>query len=742
MKNLKTNILRLYLMLLLMALTAVSPMALTAVAQMQKMSPMVRHAVMKNEQMAHRQTAAAKGTDAQQAGLAQANGKKMTAFVRTSDKSILKDNGCKVLAEFGDIYIANIPVNRLRSLASSPAVSRIEANYGRKALLDSTAIMANVCPVWDTPAPQPDVNIGMKGTGVVVGVMDIGFDLTHPAYYSEDGSRYRVKALWDQLDLTSNGHPVTGTDTTYIGRQYIGMDELLQKGCSYDGKTMSHGTFTSTQAAGNSLRFVPQAHEALRRSLPYGYDVDAFSGIAPDADICLVANCVGDNVVYIPEENYDYYTSALDALGFKYMFDFADAMGKPCVASFSEGSYTDLYGDDILFAEVLDKMLGSGHILCASAGNESHLNTHMLKPVGKQMAGAFIASSFDAMYVIRSVGEAVFRLTFYDGGGGTTVRDYTVKGTMCDEETGYFPIDTVLVDGICHYVAMASYPSCYNPSEWATELYIFAEDGERISGSVPISLMLVGEDCLAEVFGSGGEFVANAKDPALRDYDSVRNVLSPGALPRVICVGAVNSRYNFITYMDYLETVTWGEKGCHSRFSSVGPAMSGLIKPDVSAPGSLAMGSYSSFFHEEKTSSWDAMSYEWNGREYLWHADCGTSMSCPAVAGVIALWLQECPTLSPEQAMEVIAATSQHPDDFADYDCVTDENGYEHNNVYGYGVIDAYAGLLYIRSHFTGIEELTVPVADKAVYDIMGRRITSPQRGQLYIVNGKKTIGK
>lgn len=740
MKYTKPGILRLYLAVLIMACTAVTPMAVTADAQMQKMSPMVRRVVMKNGQT--KQQLAAKGSASQNMSIAKADSRKMTAFVRASDKNVLRDNGCKVLAEFDDIYIASIPVSRLRSLASSDAVSRIEASYGKKPLLDSIAIMTNVGPVWNAESTQPMETGGLKGTGVMVGVMDIGFDLTLPAFYSEDGSRYRVQAMWDQLDLTSGGHAVTGVDTTYIGRQYLGRDELLQKGCTYDGKTMAHGSFTATQAAGNSLRFVPQAHEALRKSMPYGYNADAFSGIAPDADICLVGNCAGDNVDYIPEENYDYYTTALDALGFKYIFDVADAMGKPCVASFSEGSYAELYGEDILFAEVLGKMLGNGHILCASAGNEAYHNTHMMKPEGTAMVGAFVSPSYGAGYVMRSKGNVVYRLTFYHGNDETTVRDYTVQQTLYNEETDEYLIDSLVVDGITHYVAMASYPSCYTPGEWATELYIEAEGGAMVSSRVPISLKLVGEEATAEAFGAGGLFGQNVKDLSLRDYDSTHNILVPGGLPRVICVGSVNSRHHFITHSGNIETVTWGEKGRHSRFSSVGPTFSGMIKPDVSAPGSLAISSYSSFFHEEKVSSWDAMSYEWNGREYLWHADCGTSMSCPVVAGIIALWLQAYPTLSPEQAMEVIAATSQRPDDFTDYDCVTDDNGYQHNNVYGYGIIDAYAGLQYIRSHFTGIEELTAPVADKAMYDIMGRRITTPLRGQLYIVNGKKTIGK
>jgi hypothetical protein len=90
-------------------------------------------------------------------------------------------------------------------------------------------------------------------------------------------------------------------------------------------------------------------------------------------------------------------------------------------------------------------------------------------------------------------------------------------------------------------------------------------------------------------------------------------------------------------------------------------------------------------------------------------------MSCPIVAGVIAQWLQACPTLSPEQAMEAIAATSVHHDETLSYP----------NNQYGYGEINAEAGLKYIQNHFCGMEPLPDdPSAQPtALYDLAGRRV-------------------
>jgi hypothetical protein len=94
--------------------------------------------------------------------------------------------------------------------------------------------------------------------------------------------------------------------------------------------------------------------------------------------------------------------------------------------------------------------------------------------------------------------------------------------------------------------------------------------------------------------------------------------------------------------------------------------------------------------------------------------------------------------------MEAIAATSRQPDSVLSYP----------NNYYGYGEIDAEAGLQYLFNKY-GIEdglqneELRVKSeeSDNAVYDLSGRKINSQfsifnsqlPKG-IYIVNGKKVI--
>ena len=111
-----------------------------------------------------------------------------------------------------------------------------------------------------------------------------------------------------------------------------------------------------------------------------------------------------------------------------------------------------------------------------------------------------------------------------------------------------------------------------------------------------------------------------------------------------------------------------------------------------------------------------------------------SSMSAPAVAGIVALWLQAKPDLTPEEVIDVLAHTSRHYDPSLTYP----------NNEYGYGEIDAYKGLLYIL-HLTNIEGLsTEHVTNAKVRPMANGDVSisipdsdSPTQVRIYNTNGQ-----
>lgn len=645
--------------------------------QWHKMSPLVREAAL----MQHARQQRAEG------GKEKAS---LCALVRLTDKGIAQKHHVRILAQWGNLCIADIPLHELNRFASRPEVLQIEAQRLKSTCMDTARIITKTAPLHlaeinDTP---------YKGKGVIMGIMDVGFDLTHPNFHSSDLSEYRIKSFWDQLDLSSDGNG----DSMYVGQEYTTKETILQKQHSTDAHLISHGTHTAGIAAGS------------------GYDTP-YIGIAPEADLCLVSNAVTADLPIIPEEELYKFTSATDLLGFKYIFDYAQSVNKPCVISFSEGSYQDLYGTDLLIYEVLDSLVGPGRIICASAGNQSIHLTHLHKPLGKESSAALLQLSDKAgFYQIRTSQHARLRLEFFMGNECAFSTEIGTKEILSYPDS--ILTDTLLIKDRSFQLTMATYPSCYNSDEWATELFLKdLTEGDTKPTCHP-ALTLTGKDIDAEAYASGGYFLHASHLPQYADATSSHNIHSPSSAPSVICVGSSAYRTGVRNYKQEWIDFNFGSNGEIGRHSSIGPTMCGLTKPEVIAPGVNVISSYSSFFIQHNPDDWnlqfDVKRFEFEGREYAWNAQSGTSMSSPIVGGILALWMQACPKLTREKAMETIAQTSHRHDPELDYP----------NNIYGYGEIDAAAGLQYLLRNYAGIDETNIEkVCCTARYDISGRRI-------------------
>ena len=613
-----------------------------------RLSPLVRQALMES-------------VTARRAG--DTHSRSLTAFVQLKegqDDGLLRHFGCQTYARTGDIVIAAIPLEALPALSQSPGILRIEAGKRAQALMDTVPHIVSTLPVYEGAAlPQ-----AFTGDGVVVGVMDIGFDLTHPNFYSDTSlSHYRIGALWDQLS------PDTIGSSLPVGRDYIGPEAVLALQHVTDGTTEFHGTHTLGIAAGS------------------GYGTP-YRGVAFDSDICLVSNAVTSDNIYIDPADYYRYTTATDALGFKYLFDYADRQGKPCVASFSEGYQLELSQEDSLFAAFLDHLDGPGHIIVVAAGNENAEMAYAEKPQGVQKAGAFIRSyKSQAYYHIVASGPMTLTLHAYEEGNTPT---HTLRIPSTDQRLDSLLTDTLRFQGSTMAVSLSRWPSGFADGD---TVYLLQFSGNHRLDSLPHTALVVeGTDSRIAVYGnSTNALTRRATDPQWDAAQYGHNILSPACFPSVICAGATSHRLAFTNYLGEYRDLSQGQQqGRRMKESSTGPSANGLMKPDVTAPGYNIISSFSSFYIENNPDAWDISNdvahFQHRGRTYAWNASSGTSMACPVVAGTIALWLQAKPTLTRQDILDVFSRTCTRPDPTLTYP----------NNQYGYGEIDAYAGLLDI----------------------------------------------
>ena len=167
--------------------------------------------------------------------------------------------------------------------------------------------------------------------------------------------------------------------------------------------------------------------------------------------------------------------------------------------------------------------------------------------------------------------------------------------------------------------------------------------------------------------------------------------------------------------------------GEYAPFSSYGTMMNGVAQPVVSAPGVNIVSSWNKYFIPSCDTVLDNM--QWMGSPY--GSESGTSMSCPMVSGIIALWLEANPELTIEDLKDVMRET-----------CVNDESTAKSLIRWGYGKIKAAKGIEYINSHnsIRGVQDFEVAKTG-IIYDLSGRRVTNPSHG-IYIKDGQKFVVK
>ncbi len=204
---------------------------------------------------------------------------------------------------------------------------------------------------------------GLRGSGVLVGIVDTGIDYTNPIFRRNDGTS-RVAALWDQTIDSENGYP----EGTFYGTEYDAdqINRALASENPYDivpsKDELGHGTILAGIAAGSES------------------EENNFSGVVPDSDLLVVklkqAKPVIRELLAIPLDVPAYQENDI-IWGIQYLITTARRLGMPiaiCIGMGTSRGSHDGRGVLGLVITVLAALPGIAIVI--SAGNEGSMRRH------------------------------------------------------------------------------------------------------------------------------------------------------------------------------------------------------------------------------------------------------------------------------------------------------------------------------------------------------------------------------
>ena len=630
------------------------------------------------------------------------------ALVESTDgDATIRQKGGLVWQDFDHgFYAAFLPVDSLGALDQSTSIVRMEANELSNVLNDNSKEILGVNKVWNgIELPQ-----AFRGNGVLAGVMDIGFDFTHPSFRNEDGSS-RVIWFWDPL--AENDNPKE------LGRTYTTPDEVLAAEHSCNAAQDNHGSHVLGSIAGR------------------GIDGN-FAGMAPEADIIGGHVPLGDipqdfysrlndylMKTFLPETNglpngiVNVEISSVIELAMLYkIFKKADELNKPCVVNWSFGAPSSFSADFTAYETVLNSMLGPGRIVVASAGNDGGMMKYVKKEADKPMEQpVYYKSELRTYYMfIRTKMDNPFfkmDMVFEDLADTIHIDTYDAIIKNAFNQDYEASVDIPRSEWEDEFEDPEEYPfsvavKTTNFAEGYAGFNLIVHPSEKYSHSENmVGKIIVNSPVELEFLGSkdtkGGYTRFSNENIDNSRGCNIKTIGFPGSLERIVTVGAMHQCTSFTNIFgeDATYIALGSEEGHLSSFSSCGPTIDNRIKPDVVAPGHNVLSVYNSFYEPGPAENVEKkMAYKANafGKDYAIWTMSGTSMSSPVATGVIALWLQANPNLTPEDIKGVIERTSHQPE--------PEFSGTDKNVYYGWGEIDAYAGLLDILG-LTGIREIS-----------------------------------
>jgi len=517
-----------------------------------------------------------------------------------------------------------------------------------------------------------------EGKGVIIGIVDVGFQNNNPNFFNKDGTKTRISRFWHQ---GQSGTPPLGYN---YGNLYTDSTAIINAN-DLDG---SHGTHVAGIAAGSGF------------STPNRQ----YRGVAPESELVFVSikysndtlrgSALGDYVIANP--------SIIDA--YKYIFDYAASVGKPAVINLSWGMHTGPHDGTSLFDIATEQLVGNGKIIvganCNDGENPMHLNYKFNKDTISTLA-------------IENNRQWRGRESIYCDFWGSKNNRFGIQVQVLDthlqivRETPFVYSNEINRSyTLFHqnnqfkisFQNQANYPLNNKPNITLSaessnrRLYIFKVNITSDSAEIHAWNSGAARDWTSGSFtNKWGKW--NYENSFIKGNSNYTAGENGGTSKAIISVGASAARSSFTNIKGKLvNDSAYAFPGSLASFSSRGPTVDGRIKPNIVAPGFNVPSSYNNLQMAPWMSDRTLLKTTFRGDTQYWAASSGTSMAAPHATGIVALMLEANPNLNAYQVMEILEQTATEDQ----------WTGSTPNNNYGHGKVNAFEAVL-LSLQYAGI---------------------------------------
>ncbi|SCH41408.1 Subtilisin DY [uncultured Clostridium sp.] len=440
----------------------------------------------------------------------------------------------KLSDNFAIVFFNESNLNAIASSISVPSITRLLpltklSILGRINMGTENGVNANEEIGVNFFKNNPDINL--TGRGVLIGVFGSGIDYLHPDFIYPDGTS-KILYLWDQ---TKEGNPPDGyTIGTEYTREQIN-EAIAQQDSSLSTDEEGYGTILSGICAG------------------LGNLNSDYAGVAEDAELIIVKLAKFDDI----------YSNAMALVATQYAYEKADQLNMPIVINNIFGT-NSLAG--ISSRTLSDKIFfNRGTCVVSAVGNEGNAETHTSGRI------LFTGDNQDIELEIESE-EASLTIEIWlnkpDTAEASVISPTGEPSKQPQVSDFYTSVGKFDLEGTIYGITYI-YPTTYSGQQQIIINLLNVKTGIW-------KIRLTGDYITNGVYNA---YLPNRvllnPGTKFRNPSPEKTINYPATYSDVIAVGAYDS----------INRGLWQE-------SSRGPTISGLLKPDIIAPGVNIIGPY------------------------------------------------------------------------------------------------------------------------------------------------------